>query len=728
MNRRRLRSEPGARPTARRAPRLLVALVAVSIALCAAALFVRRARRAAGWRHAQEAYFRITGESGEPAVRLFDASWESDGKGGARVTTENCGSCHLGADDARFAGPDVPRELRTHPEREKILGPHPVARFGCTSCHDGSGTLEAPHGASLLSGDLAQASCFRCHARDAALDERAPLYAQGRRLFRKLRCDGCHPTARMPEALGAPPLDELGAKMRPSLIRRWIRDPRSIRASATMPSYPREEESLDIATFLVERSEHPKTGSGPRTPSGSRPSENGTTRIAGESARQANVPGASADDGKALFDSIGCKRCHAPGVSGPPLAVPQAGPGAPDRNDLEGAGDALFEDWTAYWLLDPQRVWPGARMPSLRLDRREAASIAKYIGTLRSRADEALDLGRRQERVKCNVPAAGSGPSSPSGPRTSSYDAEMTRVQCGEALAEAYGCFGCHAMEGQERKTIGRVLEGKRTLDGHVPEYALSAGDTRALVVFLAGLTSRGPRLDFDPSARPSYEALLEGGQILEDARCAACHEASADPAAAGPQTRRAPSLANEGARAQAEWIFAFLENPGALGVRPGLHPEWVYGNLVPLDKLALRMPTFALSSAELTAITRYLATRDGGEFPYARPRPRAMAPEDRLAALMQLNGSGCVKCHYVGDLPVERAKGEGELAPSLAVGRRLRPAWVLSFLRAPGAGHPALGKDATGLRDFLFLLTDKTVLPKPGDEQRSPLLGLGAP
>jgi mono/diheme cytochrome c family protein len=178
----------------------------------------------------------------------------------------------------------------------------------------------------------------------------------------------------------------------------------------------------------------------------------------------------------------------------------------------------------------------------------------------------------------------------------------------------------------------------------------------------------------------------------------------------------------------QAEWLFAFLENPGALGVRPRLHPEWVYGSLIPPDRLALRMPTFAFTTAQITSIARYFATRDGGEFPYARPRPRPMSPEDKLAAVEQLNGSECVTCHYVGDFPVERAKGEGELAPSLAVGRRLRPAWVLAFLKAPPEGHPARSKAPTMLRDFLYLLTDKTVLPKPGDEQHVPLRGLGAP
>ena len=56
-------------------------------------------------------------------------------------------------------------------------------------------------------------------------------------------------------------------------------------------------------------------------------------------------------------------------------------------------------------------------------------------------------------------------------------------------------------------------------------------------------------------------------------------------------------ALTAEGQRVQPEWLFTFLREPGANGIRPWLHPEWAYGEDVPNEKLALRMPTFAFSN-----------------------------------------------------------------------------------------------------------------------------------
>ena len=67
------------------------------------------------------------------------------------------------------------------------------------------------------------------------------------------------------------------------------------------------------------------------------------------------------------------------------------------------------------------------------------------------------------------------------------------------------------------------------------------------------------------------------------------------------PQAR-APYLNGEGQRVQPEWLFAFLREPGKNGIRPWLHPEWAYGNDVPKDKQALRMPTFNFTPEQVTA------------------------------------------------------------------------------------------------------------------------------
>ena len=54
------------------------------------------------------------------------------------LRVDRCESCHMGIDKPGFE--DAPPPFQTHPNREGILGSHPVNRFGCTICHEGQGT------------------------------------------------------------------------------------------------------------------------------------------------------------------------------------------------------------------------------------------------------------------------------------------------------------------------------------------------------------------------------------------------------------------------------------------------------------------------------------------------------------------------------------------------------------------------------------------------------------
>jgi len=155
--------------------------------------------------------------------------------------------------------------------------------------------------------------------------------------------------------------------------------------------------------------------------------------------------------------------------------------------------------------------------------------------------------------------------------------------------------------------------------------------------------------------------------------------------------------------------------------VRPPLHPEWIYGDVVPPSKLALRMPSYTLLTDDATAIVRALAARDGATFPFAPPRPAPLSPDERILAVTTLN-TECMGCHYIGELPRERAKTEEHLGPDLGrVSERLRPAWVSGFL--PEHAHAGA---TPAVVDLLFWLRERTVLPPPGDEAKVPILGLG--
>ena len=294
-------------------------------------------------------------------------------------------------------------------------------------------------------------------------------------------------------------------------------------------------------------------------------------------------------------------------------------------------------------------------------------------------------------------------------------------------------------------------------------EIQIEIADVPDLLVALASMMGAHLSADFDPT-RALYFQTVRGNELLDDRGCFACHSRSTNErrvlGAANEARAKVPSLFGEGAHVQPEWLLAFLRDPEANGIRPTLHPEWVWGEIVPPGKMAVRMPSYSLSNEESTGIVRALATEDGGDFPYAKLSAPALSTSDILSALVHVNGNAdhggaCLSCHYLGALPIDRAKTNlDSLAPDLGkISRRLRPWFVADLLAKPQDffdGMPALWPDATGaalawtipsdapakksavdqialMRDFLFLLRDETRLPRPGDELRTPILGLAS-
>jgi mono/diheme cytochrome c family protein len=680
--------------------------------------------------------------AGEVRERAITTYWQADGPS-VRPRRESCTTCHV-----------------EHPKAAALVAQHPAATFGCTSCHGGEGTLAAPHprvvlrdaaggkgkewafdgleraerrealsrlggpmpdlpaaapplaiaeasrDAFLLALPEIQGGCFKCHAADAELAG-APELTRGRALFRDLGCQSCHAVARLPPvAKPGLPLSDVSVRLTPERLLAYLRDPLAVDPGARMPrAWPagtddaaRRDETLAVAAYLFERSERrARDGKGANV------------------ARASVVAGASADDGKLFYEAYGCKGCHDDAPAARALAP-----------SLAAAGDGWTLDWLAAWSRDPKALasYERARMPSLRLSAREAASVAAYLASRRGgpgvpAEDVAIvrEPARRAERAKCS---AGGG--------------EMPRTQCGELLVIRHACVACHDLDGAEtprapgpsldgfaararlggRRTLA-VLDAPRAADpnARMPDYDLSAAELRALMVFLAGLGDAVPVAGADADERPEHRARAAGRALMGALQCAECHDAG--------KLRGVPPLAEEGARVRPEWLVALLDRPERHGVRPALHPEWIYGDLVPPSKLAARMPSYALPTADATAIVRTLAAEGGAEFPFSPQHPAELAPDDRIAAAAALKAR-CTQCHFVGELPRERAKADAPLAPSLSiVHERLREDWVRDFLRrhVDGALPPKLP-------DFLFRLREGTVLPRPGAEATSPVLGLG--
>jgi cytochrome c oxidase subunit 2 len=89
-----------------------------------------------------------------------------------------------------------------------------------------------------------------------------------------------------------------------------------------------------------------------------------------------------AAEGKALYSARACVGCHtiqgvSTGLVGPDLTH------FGSRTTFAGALHPVHPDLLAAWLVNPQAVKPGAKMPALGLTAEQARAIAAYLGSLK---------------------------------------------------------------------------------------------------------------------------------------------------------------------------------------------------------------------------------------------------------------------------------------------------------------------------------------------------------
>lgn len=207
------------------------------------------------WRYHQRAYRKLLlnsedenqrklGEAFEIKVRQIDLPQLG--------TTDRCVSCHVGLDNPAMV--DARQPFRVH--SGDYLKHHPVAKYGCTICHQGQGLATNFQEAKasdvhwdypLLPPRMTQASCGQCHAADSPLMVRhAPALVHGRELFLERGCQSCHKLDGVGGQLG-PALDEIGRKTRHQLPMAHVVGERTLAAWLT--------QHFDRPQFVVPRSQ-----------------------------------------------------------------------------------------------------------------------------------------------------------------------------------------------------------------------------------------------------------------------------------------------------------------------------------------------------------------------------------------------------------------------------------------------------------------------------------------
>lgn len=624
-----------------------------------------------------------------PRIELFV------GDGSPHPYTEfGCTTCHGGLDratDFSRAGhtPESPEEQREWEERwgwkkqpylEQPILPASMSEAGCVSCHAGSVWTPASEHQDVGRELITHMGCYGCHTIELPA-------------FRNLRQAG-------------PSLARIAGKTTPQWAYRWIQAPRDFHPTTFMPHFfgqentqraeDRRREQAEIAgivAYLWERSERPRYPAPP--------------------------PGDAAA-GKRLFETVGCAGCHVLDGNAKrddffPAVNRLHGP------NLVRTGSKVDPGWLYAWVRNPRQYFPETNMPRLRLTDQEAADVTAYLLSSRDPKYEGLRLpgvvpAVRDELVK------GYLVNTMTFERTDARVKEMSDherlVYLGEQSIAKYGCYGCHDIPGFESfKPIGTELtaEGSKPVHqfdfGHVhdvahtrqdwirtkllrprvwdrgkehvksynellkmPNFGMSRREADAVLANVLGFTEESVVSSRKAGNGGRAAALAAGRKLITRYNCQGCHLIEGHGQAIKTMIQDVamlpPNLAAEGARVQADWLFAFLHDPSRVTLRP-----W----------LTVRMPTFQFTDEEANAAVAYFAARD--ESQAFASRPPSAHPRDLAVGQVVFDMFQCAKCHPAGAAAAAAAGAGsmGDLAPSLLLASgRLRHPWVPSWIKDP--------------------------------------------
>jgi cytochrome c2 len=273
------------------------------------------------------------------------------GKGGEVEwgKVDRCQTCHVAINREGFEAEANP--FKTHPHRNEIFGSHPIAEFGCTTCHGGEGRATQIKGKPMGEGDFVhgfakhwkhpllrkeqvQSSCTKCHLDQWELPH-ADVSQKGKKLFWNLGCTGCHNVKGIqnPPKVG-PSLENVASKVNQEWLMSWIKEPKSYLPHTKMPQAPLDiletGQIEKVAAYILDVSEEYKFPFG-------------------------SYPGGSAALGAKTFEKVGCYGCHTLGERGTNLAPA-----------LDRIAEKTTASWIFNWIQDPQSYNAEARMPRLR--------------------------------------------------------------------------------------------------------------------------------------------------------------------------------------------------------------------------------------------------------------------------------------------------------------------------------------------------------------------------
>lgn len=449
----------------------------------------------------------------------------------------------------------------------------------------------------------------------------------GQLLIGELHCAACHSRKEAPPLLerAAPDLSDVGSRVAPEFLRRFIASPSASHSGTTMPDLlaaetagQRDKIAEAITHFLVAQSPHKFH----REPIGKQ----------------------EAVAGKALFHTVGCIACHSPR----------------DENDKETTRQGVVElghlsakyslASLGEFLFQPTRVRPSGRMPDMKLTPVEAKAISSYL------------LGKSEAT-------------------SSALQPQEKLVGLGKKYFQQFNCVSCHKLGDVPTLAAAGDLQDLNLTRGCLdktsvksPRFNLSDDQATAIRVALGK--------QIDPISDKTRLATT-----LTAFNCTACHVrddiggVSAEhnllfrtsEKDLGDEGRIPPPLTLVGAKLQPVTMKKVLFDGES--VRPYMStrmPQFGESNLRHLPELFARLDSIANFEFSVPNL----------ENPRDRDREKEMRAAGR--ELLGDKALSCVACHSFNGKSADK-KGI-DLMISF---QRLKPSWFYQFMRDPAAFRP---------------------------------------
>jgi mono/diheme cytochrome c family protein len=323
-------------------------------------------------------------------------------------------------------------------------------------------------------------------------------------------------------------------------------------------------------------------------------------------------------------------------------------------------------------------------MPSLRLNDQEARDIVSYLMTFRD------DRTFEEKKLALGSPEL---------------------IKKGDKLIREYGCAGCHAIKGMEKESrvsvalsnfgrkrvdeldfgdskiphtwddwfFGKIKDSRQYMTERIaskmPVFALADSEIVVLRTLVRGFVKEIPEAPYQQKVDQRVQATEAGRVMTQYYNCINCHQIEEIggyvKAVLEDEAMAPPYLFPEGAKVQEQWLHGFLKAPAP--IRPWLN---------------LRMPTFQLTDAEITTITKYFLALHGKDLDIRDYQSEPIDQKYAAVGKTLFTDLQCLSCHYTGTIP--EGKEAGDLAPNLAMANtRLKPEWIAAWIGMPDSIQP---------------------------------------